>query len=109
MPVLTPPSCLHCGQAIEDGLTLWTADCYSVEGCPTLLKDGKPITEPFHGSCLPLFLAARARFFDDLDEVMNVNAHFQRTTGMHGFYRDGAFEHEVSAFWTRADIEGRHL
>ncbi len=93
--------CHECKKEIVENLSLYKNKIYSLDGKG--LYTG--LTLPFHKECQKVFEKARAKWFDELDEVMNSNAYFHRTKGMEGVYKDGELECEVSAYWTRQEIE----
>lgn len=94
--------CHHCEKEIQGDIKEWSGGIYDLG--KTIKGDGD-FTFSFHPQCLPLFVGERARWFDDLDEVMNANKYFQRTKGMEGSYEYNNESFPVSAYWKRGDIE----
>ena len=92
-------SCQEC--KTKEAPVEWQHSIYSLDGTP---KDSK-IFYFCSKLCREKFLSARAKWFDDLDEVMNRNKYFVRTKGMEGNYVVGDKSFPVSAFWKRGDIE----
>jgi len=99
--------CKHCENLIKGEPITWKHKTYTLESCD-FGKDVNP--KYFHFcsiGCRQEFLKDRAKFFDDLDEVMNRNKHFQREEGMQGYYVDGDKKYPVSAYWKKDDITGQ--